>query len=214
MQPASEAAVLAGANLALIGQELVQFAEAEMLAPRRFRLSGLLRGRRATEAAVVGHILGERFVLLDQAGLLPVDLPADSIGRTVLVRAEGSGDAESGTAACRVGGKAVLPLSPVHLRLWRIGDDIAANWVRRSRAGFGWSDFIDAPIAEANEAYRIEIWCDGVRVRTAASALPGYLYLASDRVADGCAGVIEVRVSQLSALAGPGEAAAASLIIA
>ena len=44
-------ALMAGANLALVGDELLQFGRAEQLGPGRFRLSRLLRGRRGTEWA-------------------------------------------------------------------------------------------------------------------------------------------------------------------
>ncbi|MFZ4108890.1 MAG: phage tail baseplate protein [Polymorphobacter sp.] len=207
LQPASEAAVLAGANLALIGDELVQFATAKMLAPRRFRLSGLLRGRQGSEAAVAGHAVGERFVLLERGTLLAVDLPLESIGQTVLARANGSGDANSSAVAALIGGRGLLPLSPAHLRVRRVGGDIVASWARRSRAGFGWPDFIDAPLAEAGEAYRVDIWLGSTPVRTATVTTPAFVYSEVDRHADGGAGMAELQVRQISALVGPGAAA-------
>jgi hypothetical protein len=57
LESCSESAVLAGGNLALIGDEIFQFATAEALGNRRFRLSGLLRGRRGTELAVATHVV-------------------------------------------------------------------------------------------------------------------------------------------------------------
>ncbi len=214
LQPVSEAAVLAGANLALLGDELVQFTRADMLAPRRFRLSGMLRGRHGSEAAVTGHAERERFVLLDTAALLPVDLPIASTGRSMLARALGGGDGGSGAVAARVGGRALLPLSPAHLRLWQTGDDIVAGWVRRSRSGFGWADFVDAPLAEASEAYCVTVWRDSVLVRTVTVSSPAFRYGAAERLADGGTGAIELRVSQISALVGPGAPAVVTLAIA
>jgi hypothetical protein len=214
LQPASEAAVLAGANLALLGDELVQFTQAEMLASRRFRLSGLLRGRQDSEAAVAGHAAGERFVLIDPAALLPIDLPLESIGQTMLARATGSGDAGSDAVAALVGGRALRPLSPAHLHLRQDDDDIVASWVRRSRSGFGWPDFIDAPLAEAGETYRVIILRGGVPVRSAAVTSPAFRYAAIDRLADGGTGANELRVSQVSALVGPGAAAVATFTLA
>ncbi len=234
LQPVSEAAVLAGANLALLGDELVQFTGVDMLAPRRFRLSGLLRGRQGSEATVAGHADGERFVLLDTAALLSVDLPVEAIGRSMLARALGSGDGGSGAVAARVGGsravaarvggsgavaarvggRALLPLSPAHLGLRQDGDDIVARWVRRSRSGFGWADFIDAPLAEASEAYCVTIWRDSVLVRSVTVTSPGFRYAAAERLADGGTGAVELRVSQISALVGPGATAVATLALA
>jgi hypothetical protein len=213
LQPASEAAVLAGANLALVGAELVQFTKADQLAPRRFRLSGLLRGRQGSEAAVAGHARGERFLLLDRAALLPVDLPLESIGQTVLARANGSGDTNGSAVGALIGGGGLLPFSPAHLRVRRVGGDVFASWVRRSRAGFGWPDCIDAPLAEAGEAYRVEIWRGGTLVRTATVTIPVFLYTEADRLADGGVGMAEFHVRQVSALVGPGAAATAVFML-
>ena len=48
----TELEVLDGANLLLVGQEIIQFADAEQLGPSEWRLSKLLRGRRGTEWAM------------------------------------------------------------------------------------------------------------------------------------------------------------------
>jgi hypothetical protein len=213
LQPVNETAALAGANLALIGDELIQFTRVEMLAPRRFRLSGLLRGRQGSEAAVVGHVAGEAFILLDRAALLPIDLPLESIGHSVVARANGSGDRDTAAVSVRIGGKALSPFAPAHLRLAFDGDDIVAVWQRRSRSGFGWPDFVDAPLAEASEAYHIEILLDDELVRTATVLSPTFAYAANDRMADGGGVVLELRVRQISALVGPGRPAVATLIL-
>ena len=47
-----ELALSQGTNLAIAGDELLQFGRAEPIGPRRFRLSRLLRGRRGTEWAM------------------------------------------------------------------------------------------------------------------------------------------------------------------
>ncbi|MFZ4687733.1 MAG: phage tail baseplate protein [Polymorphobacter sp.] len=210
-RPAS--AVLAGGNLALIGDELVQFAVAEPLGARRFRLSGLLRGRRGTEAAVVGHAAGERFVLLDPNALLPFDPPLEALGRSLRVRAEGAGDADTPPLVGLVGGRALRPLSPAHLRLFRSGDDIIARWVRRSRTGFGWSDFVDAPLGEAREAYRVDIALDGDAVRSETVTEPCFAYAAADRITDGGGSTLRVTVRQLSDAVGPGTPTTATLAL-
>jgi hypothetical protein len=203
----SEAAVLAGANLALVGNELIQFRDADALGPRRFRLRGLLRGRRGTEAAAAGHMIGERFVLVDQARMLPLDFPFEALGRQVLVRPAGVGDQAPIDVPVAVGGRALRPLAPVHLRAkWR-GDDLELGWIRRSRAGFGWTDFVDAPLAEDTEAYLVEVRAQGRPVRQARVAEPRWVYALADRRNDGDTDHFEVLVAQLSAAAGPGSAA-------
>jgi hypothetical protein len=65
----TELEVLDGANLLLVGQEIVQFADAEQLGPSTWRLSKLLRGRRGTEWAMSSHQVGEVVLVLDPAAL-------------------------------------------------------------------------------------------------------------------------------------------------
>lgn len=152
-----EASVLAGANLALLGDELIQFGAAEALAPRRFRLSGLLRGRRGSEAAVAGHAAGERFVLLDAGAMLALPLPLETLGQTILLRAAGIGDADGAPIAVPVGRAGLQPLAPVHLRAWRLAGELHFAWVAQSRAGFGWPDGGDVPAGEARLLFGVTL---------------------------------------------------------
>src|SRR5690606_22265616 len=63
---ANPEAIAGGANKALVGREIVQFARAERLTGNRWRIAGLLRGRGGTEAAALaGAAAGSGFVLLD-----------------------------------------------------------------------------------------------------------------------------------------------------
>lgn len=63
--------VLNGGNLAMLGSELIQFAEATLntdsLGNPYYTLSRLLRGRRGTEWAMGSHQLGEKFYLIPGA---------------------------------------------------------------------------------------------------------------------------------------------------
>ena len=197
----SPAAVLAGGNLALLGDELFQFSGAQALGPRRFRLHGLLRGRRGTEVAATRHRVGERFVLIDPQRMLAIEAPLEMLGRTGRVKAIGAGDADTEAVMFAVGAAALRPLAPVHLAARRVAGDLVVSWVRRSRAGFGWTDFVDAPLGEASEAYSITVIRDGQVVRQASSTVSRFVYTAADVVADGGT---EIRVAQCSADVGPG----------
>src|SRR5690606_242236 len=55
LHDADTAGLVAGRNLALLGDELIQFGRAEPLGSARWRLSRLTRGRRGTEWAIAGH---------------------------------------------------------------------------------------------------------------------------------------------------------------
>ncbi|WP_439547273.1 phage tail protein [Sandarakinorhabdus sp.] len=152
-----EASVLAGANLALLGDELIQFSSVQAIAPRRFRLAGLLRGRRGTEWAVAGHVAGERFVLIDGGALLRLDVPLELLGQTILLRAAGVGDVGVPAQPAMVGGAGLQPLAPVHLGCVRRDGQLQFGWIAQSRAGFGWPDGGDVPVGEARIAFRVRL---------------------------------------------------------
>ncbi len=157
LESRSEASVLAGANLALLGREIIQFSTVEAIGPRRFRLSGLLRGRRGTEWAVTDHGAAEDFVVLDQSLLLPLPMPLERLGETVRLRAVGAGDAGAEPLSLPIGPAGIRPLAPVHLAVRRVGGDLHCRWIPASRAGFGWPDFVDVPPGEAQTAWRVRL---------------------------------------------------------
>jgi hypothetical protein len=171
-----------GANLAVVGDELLQFGRAEQIDAARWRLSELWRGRRGTEAAIGTQAEGDRFVLLTRDTVVAVDLPLATLGADVQVLASGAGDVEGPAATeARVAGRSVLPPSPVHFRAEPQSDGrLRLHWIRRSRAGWRWLDGVDTPLAEEGEAYRLSIDTAGA-VATIAVAQPGIAFAAADR---------------------------------
>lgn len=182
---ADDGQLSAGANLALIGDELVQFGRARPLQPGRWQLSRLLRGRRGTGWAAGGHRPNERFVLLDADALAAWDAPLTAIGGTVRLLASGVGD-PSPVEADAVGvGAAVRPLPPVQLRALRQADGgFALSWIRQSRIGFRWLDGTDAPLGEEREAYALTLTCGDGSTRVVELAEAGWRYAAADVLAD------------------------------
>lgn len=154
---ADDAALDAGFNLALIGDELVQFGEAEALGSNRWRLTRLWRGRRGTESAVGTAIAGDRFVLIDSATLAVRDGIA-GIGTAISVLGTAPADGEGVETVTLLAGASVLPPAPVHLRAETAGaGGVLLRWARRSRAGWRWLDGVDAPLGEEAERYRVRI---------------------------------------------------------
>jgi hypothetical protein len=213
LESKGDLAVLQGANLALVGDELVQFGQAEALGPGHFRLTRLLRGRRGTEWAAAEHSAGERFVLLDTPGPVAVEAAVGMIGQTLQARPTGAFDAGVASQALVVKGASLQPLAPVHVRMRQEGGDFVITWTRRSRGGFVWLDFVDAPLSEVREAYRLRILLDDVVVREQEVTETQFRYDFSDRLADGGGGTVGVEIAQLSAVAGPGRAASTMLVV-
>ncbi|MGK6324505.1 phage tail protein [Sphingomonas sp. DT-51] len=155
LEAATPAAIDRGANLALVGEELVQFAEAHQIAPRRWRLATLLRARRGTAAAA--HAAGARFVLVDRTRLVTLALPGLRAGDRVTVLAAGVGDSAAVTATVTLDGSALAPPAPVHLCAARASDGGTwLRWVRRSRYGWRWDDGAVA-LGEERETYVVTL---------------------------------------------------------
>ncbi|MCC0012896.1 MAG: glycoside hydrolase/phage tail family protein [Rhodobiaceae bacterium] len=216
---ASASDALGGANLAAIatpesGWEIIQFRDAELVATRTYRLTGLLRGQGGTEHLIAtAKPAGSSFVLLDDA-LTPVAATLADIGRDFTWRyGPANRDVTESIYAETVfalSGTALLPRSPVYMDAVRDGGsgDIAISWVRRTRVpGERW-DEADEPLGEASERYRLTVYAaDGEtvlrQIETAASA---YTYTAADQAADfgSLPASLTVSVAQLSDTIGAG----------
>ena len=196
-----------GANLAVVGDELLQFGTAEQIDATRWRLSGLIRGRRATESAIGTQNVGDRFVLIEAESVLSLDLPLSALGRTVRVMASGSGDTVGPVeVSLTLSGRSVLPPAPVHLAYAEAGSgDVAVQWVRRSRNGWRWSDGVDVPLIEEREAYRIQVIGPGGATTTIEADRPEVTIAAAERV-----GEVTLTVRQVGA---HGESAGTSIAI-
>jgi len=149
LDDADDAGLVDSANLAVIGGELVQFGHAEPLGDRRWRLTRLLRARRGSDAGAAR----DRFALIEPAAVRTIDLPLAAIGAEIRVLASGVGDADPVEARARLTGASVRPPAPVHLH----HADGVLRWTRRSRAGWRWSDGVEAPLVEETEAYRVTV---------------------------------------------------------
>jgi len=150
-------ALLAGANLAVLGREVLQYGSAVAIAPKRFRLSRLLRGRFGSEWAMMSHSPGEAFALLDSRTLRAIAVPESMFGSEVAVTAHGVGDGTGTSVTAIASGEALRPPSPVHLKAQVIAGTMEVSWVRRSRLGYAWLDEVDAPLGETFERYRVRL---------------------------------------------------------
>jgi hypothetical protein len=181
-------ALAAGANLVVLGSELIQFGTADPLASGRFRLSRLLRGRGGSEWAMSAHAVGEAFCLIDAGTVAAVVLPPWTRGATVTAQVGGA------TSSIALAGESVRPLAPAHLdAAIDASGALSLSWVRRSRTGFAWVDEIDAPLGETAEQYRVELTGTG----SAIEAVTGQPMLSIDPAAVAALGpglaTIEVR---------------------
>ena len=155
---ASMAAVINGANMALIGDEILQFKNAVLIADATYTLSGLLRGRRGTEWAMGSHASAERFVLL------PVDRADMELSEIFLEReykgvTAGQAIADATAQSFTNNGNGLTCYSPVQLGGGTdAGGNVALNWNRRTRIGGAWMNNVDVPLSEPSEIYVVSYW--------------------------------------------------------
>ncbi len=145
-----------GANQLLIGDELLQFCNAERITGQRWQITGLLRGRGGTEAAARrGQPAGMAASLVDER-LVRVDDGEARISAISRLAAIGLADDEPVRADVANIGLSLRPLPPVHCRARLRGDGgIDLHWTRRARGAWRWSDGVDVPLVEETELYRV-----------------------------------------------------------
>lgn len=176
-------------------------------------LTNLMRGRYGTEWAMTLHADDDSVVLLEAADLSFVGLQTSDIGIGRLYRSVTAGE-EIDSAydeSFTYRGVNLECLSPVYLN----GDrhpttrDWTLTWVRRTRTGGEWRDFVDAMLSETAEAYEIDIFSDGTYTtlkRTLTSMTPTVAYTSAQQVTDfgSDQSTLFVKIYQMSNVVGRG----------
>lgn len=204
--------LIAGANRAMLGDELIQFGTATLVSGTTYTLSRLLRGRRGTEGAMTGHVADETFVLLSGAPFVPATVADMGIER--LYRITPTGGDPSGSVPFTIAGASARPFSPVAVAGSRNGGgDLTITWIRRSRIGTELPNSGDIPLDEPSEKYEVDILDGPDVVRTISVTAPTASYTGAQQTTDFGAPQpsINVRIYQIGQLVGRGTAAEATL---
>jgi len=221
LSSAADSAVLSGANAAALRRadgawEVIQFANAELVGERTYELSRLLRGQLGSEGAMAAPLpAGSPFVLLDR-NIVDAASGLNALERGLQLRivaaGRDTGDASAVTLEATPHATSLRPLAPVHLAAKRGDDGVTFTWIRRARFdGDSWEG--EVPLCEDHEEYNVDILSgDGV-VHTLDVSSPRALYAAAAEIADFGAPqtALTISVTQLSATAGRGFAAQATL---
>ena len=211
----SDLSALAGNNRIAVetdagAWEVIGFAGAELIEPRRYRLSRLLRGLEGTDSAMGPILPGCRILVLDdRVNLLPLD--AHRIGESRMLRCyAGTTDISGQTVIVAPDAGPALPLAPVHARATRQTDGaIELIWTRRSRAdGDGWG-LAEPPLEHVPERWRVRIFDHGTLLRTIETGSAKADYGMGEQLADfgGPAGAFTFSIAQISPVLGLGHAA-------
>jgi len=220
LQSRDDLAVLGGANAAAIKNaagewEIFQFANAELVAPNKYKLTRLLRGQSGSERAMANPVAaGARFVLLDGA-VYETGLNAEQRGLALNWRygpaSRTIDDFTYQTSVVTARGIGLRPLSVAHVRLSRnfASNDLTLSWVRRTRIGGDSWEQTEVPLAEDSEGYEVDILSGAVVKRTFSTAAPSVVYTSAQQIADfGVAPALPLKVAiyQISTSFGRGAA--------
>jgi len=195
----TESQWLNGANAAIIADEIVLFKTAALVAANQYELSSLIRGIKGTEQETGNHAIGDRFVLLKSSSVARGVISTDKIGSTVFLKPVTIGDTIENTDTLELtyAGNGYKPFAPAHLLAVDAGGgNYDITWIRRARKNGEWRDYVDVPLNEETESYRVEVWRSGSLNSTTDVSTE------SATVAAQTADVI--KVAQLSAIVGPG----------
>ena len=211
---ASDAAVLAGANVAAVRNadgawEVIQFANAVLTGESEYTLSRLLRGQTGSEWAMTPVLAaGSAFVVLDQQ-ITSVASGIAALDRTLTLRVVAAGrdigDASALALEATPHSTALRPLAPVHVKAVRDGSGVTIAWIRRTRTdGDSWTG--EVPLGEDSERYEVDILSGTTILRTLSAPTSSVLYAAADELIDFGAAqtTLSLRVVQLSATVGRG----------
>lgn len=189
-KPASESALLGGANLAVVrtgtGWEIIQYRQAELVAEGIWRLSGLLRGQQGTEAEMAaGAGVGATLVLLDpKAGRFRVAVAERGLPRLARIGPNGAppGGRQFSEIPFEARGLHGRPWSPARLTVRATDAGQVIEWVPRVRFGGDVWDLEPVPVDPAR--FRVRVTQDGAERRVVETETTTLLYSAATLAED------------------------------
>ena len=186
-----------GGNLAIIGDEIIQFKTAKLIGPNKYIIQDLRRGLFGTESKVSKHKVNERFILLDQK-IVTVKLDEKLINRDIdfYVLTLGQAFENKKTIRCNFSANNLKPLSPIHIKL---NKDNILSWIRRNRGDYSWKDFTQAAVNENGEIYYVKFGEDS----------QNQIITVTGKSSLDCSTISNllrksIRISQVSSKVGPG----------
>lgn len=133
--PATMTEMLNRTNLAIVGNELINFSTVEQIGDTEWLLGGLLRGRKGS--AAVAHVTGERFVFLDRLDLAFVEAELYELNRPLTFRVTSYGLADGPVVTVTFTGVSQQERAPAYLKVVRDGGNAVVSWQGVGRLGGG-----------------------------------------------------------------------------
>jgi len=194
---ADESDVLWGANAVVVGNEIIQFCNAELIAQDTYRLTKLLRGRRGTEWAIKKHQANEKVGVLMAGRLIFITGDIYGINKQNYYKfvANDMNQEFIDPVAFAYNGETKRPFSPVHCIHH---GNRKYTWTRRSRVGLELtSNAPDIPLGEAYERYNIKLYLGDELIKQYTTTTP-------EITVDEGINMNQIKICQLSDAVGEG----------
>jgi hypothetical protein len=161
LEPVTDDELANGANVCVVGDEVIQFRDAVQNTNGSWTISNLLRGRRGTEWACSTHKANEYFVFLNTATMAVNQEPLDSKGKTYWYKAVGTGMDVATAKVVKITyvPRDLMPYAPVQVSAaWDVAD-LKISFQRRTRFGGNMQDGTGVvPLNEKTEAYEVDVY--------------------------------------------------------
>lgn len=208
LQSVSLQDLYSGSNAFMLGNEVIQFQDAELISLGVYDIKNFLRGRLGTEDAIGTHDNSERLILLD-SNIVSSSVNISDINVNYLYAPVTSGtilqnaDHQNFTYS----GNTLKPYSPVHIEVTiSSNNDVLLSWIRRSRIDSQFIDYIDVPLHELSESYTIDIYDGDTLLRNVTTSSTNINYTNAQQATDGfkAGDTLEFRIFQNSSFIGRG----------
>ena len=209
----TDEALFNGANMCMIGQEVLQFGVATLVDPKTYELTHLLRGRQGTEFAVSNHSADELFIMLDDS-LVEIEAAPDERAKPYLYKIVtlGSDLTKVDPKEISIVGNNTLPWTVTNLSAEKnASDSYVISWFERPRFVNSLMDYTDIPHDHDFGGFMVAIYDDfnNEPKRTMFVYDPYYFYTKEQQIEDfGSAQTsLKAKVFQVSNLYGGGRPA-------
>ena len=172
-------------NLAIIGNEIIQFMNAELLSNGNYKLTKLIRGCFGTENEILNHTAGEKFVLLSNLVKIPASLNYLGVKKYYKCLSFGGDETNLVSKEFTYLANCLKPFSPVLFKAKSVGLDVEFSWVRRSRLGANLKDYFEISLDEPQEIYELDIFLNSIFKKTyRINSINSFLYANSMQLVD------------------------------
>ena len=126
LESATLAEMMSRKNLAIVGNELINFGAANETTPSVYELGYLLRGRKGS--VVSSHAAGQRFILMDRRDLYFIPAELYHLNRQLTFRVTSLGKSTSLTQTVSFTGQSQTENAPAYLSAYRADGNIVIEW--------------------------------------------------------------------------------------